>query len=194
MEKSDITSEKNKEIHQNETMNLLSNIKSPNVLKNILFSYCIKFKSLNLLKKNKMLQTRINLSIKDYKEYSEYLSRIEIEIIPIKNSIGSFINIMSQVDEPYFHIYFNNSQTELQRYFFNKKDRVIKIIIEHQVKSFYGLFQNCQSIESIVFKKFYRKDTINMSNMFYKCQSLKKLETFAISSSITIQSHRAGRT
>ena len=39
----------------------------------------MKKKSLDIIKYNKNIQKRINISIKDYKEYSEIYSSIEIE-------------------------------------------------------------------------------------------------------------------
>ena len=38
---------------------------------------------------NKRIQNRLNLDVRDYKEYCE----IEIEIIPTKGKYGKFINI-----------------------------------------------------------------------------------------------------
>ena len=43
-----------------------------------------KNKKLEIVKFNKKIQNRINLSVKDYKEYSETFTPIEIEIIPTK--------------------------------------------------------------------------------------------------------------
>ena len=40
--------------------------------------------------------------------------------------------------------------------------KIIKIIIEHKIKSFERLFLNCECIESIYFKKFYRNNINNM--------------------------------
>ena len=53
--------------------------------------------------------------------------------------------------------------------------KIIKIIIDYQVKSFEELFDSCDCIESIYFKKFYRNNITNMSCMFYRCSSLKEL-------------------
>ena len=39
-----------------------------------------KNKSLEIIKYNKKLQKRLNLNIKDYKEYTELYSSIEIEL------------------------------------------------------------------------------------------------------------------
>ena len=53
---------------------------------------------------------------------------------------------------------------------------MIKItIIDYQVISFRELFDNCKCIKSIVFKKFFRNNIIDMSYMFSRCSSLKEL-------------------
>ena len=51
----------------------------------------------------------------------------------------------------------------------------MKIIIDYQVKSFYRLFNYCECIEYINFKKFYRNNINNMKSMFSGCSSLKEL-------------------
>ena len=63
-----------------------------------------KKKKLEIVKYNKKIQNRINLSVKNYKEYSETLTPIEIEIIPTKGEYGKFINIKEN-DKLYYHIY-----------------------------------------------------------------------------------------
>ena len=68
-------------------------------------------KKLEIVKYNKRIQNRLNLSVKDYKE--EYCE-IEIEIIPITNGYGKFINI--EGDKSYYHIYFNDDKNEIKKY------------------------------------------------------------------------------
>ena len=75
----------------------------------LLFNNLSKRKSLEIIKYNKKIKERINISIKDYKEYSELYSSIEIEIIPVKNKYGKFINYKNE-DKKYFHKYFNNNR------------------------------------------------------------------------------------
>ena len=133
-----------------------------------------KKKKLEIVKYNKRIQNRLNLDVKDYKEYYE---EIEIEIIPIKGKYGRFINI-NKNDELYYHIYFNDNKKEIKnKYEIDEEDKVtkIKIIIDYQVKSFEGLFIECECIESINFKKFYRNNITDMSFMFYECSLLKEL-------------------
>ena len=52
---------------------------------------------------------------------------------------------------------------------------MIKIKIDYQVKSFKGLFEGYNCIESIFFKQFYRNNITDMSYMFSGCSSLKEL-------------------
>ena len=64
-------------------------------------------------------------------------SSIEIEIKPVKNEYGKFIE-MNEENKKYFHIYFNNNKEEIKRNYLNENDNVekIKIIIDYQIKSF----------------------------------------------------------
>ena len=120
-----------------------------------LFDIVTKNKSLKIMKYNKKLQKRLNLDINSYKEYSKILSSIEIELKPADGKYGRFINILEK-DKEYFKIYFDDSKEEIKRYNLEENEKVknIKIIIKHQVKSFEHLFDWCQCISSIFFKKF----------------------------------------
>ena len=125
-----------------------------------LFDIMKKNKSLNIIKYNKKMQNRLNLSISDYKEYSQLYSSIEIELKFYDNEYNGeskFINIPDEEKE-YYHIYFDNSNEEIKRNYLKEKEKVntIKIIIDYQVKSFKELFNNCEHINSLFFKKFYR--------------------------------------
>ena len=157
MESNNVSKDENKNIQNNN----LKKIKSNYFLSKIYYNISKK-KSLEIVKYNKKLQNRINLSIKDYKEYSETFTTIELEIIPCKDKYGKFINI-NKNDKLFYHIYFNDNKKEKNnKYTICKKDKVdkIKIIIDYQVKSFKKLFFNCKCIESINIKKFYRNNLI----------------------------------
>ena len=145
------------------------NLKSNFIFKKIL-EYMKKNKSLEIIKYNKKLQKRLNLSINDYEECLS----TEIELKIVDNKYGKFINIPDK-DKEYYHIYFNNSNEEIKRnYLFNnEKVKIIKIIIDYQVTSFQNLFYYCKCIESINFYKFNRNNITNMSYMFEDCSSLK---------------------
>ncbi len=141
-----------------------------------LFNNLLKKKTLNIVKYNRNIKKRMNINIKDYKEYSEIYSSIEIEIKPVKDEYSFFIN-MNEENKIYYHIYFDNNKEEIKRNYLNKNEQIktIKIIIDYQVKSFEKLFYFCICIGSINFKKFYRNNIINMALMFLGCSSLKEL-------------------
>ena len=138
------------------------NLKSNFILKKII-DIIKKNKSLEIIKYNKKIQKRLNININNYKEYSQLYSSIEIELKPTDNIYGKFINIPDEEKE-YYHIYFDNSIEEIKRNYLIKTDKVkiIKIIIDYQVKSFKKLFYNCKYIESIYFKRFVRNNINNM--------------------------------
>ena len=145
--------------------NKLNNLKSDYFIRK-LFEYMSKRQSLETIKYNKKIQKRMDINIKDYKDYSEKYSSIELEIIPMKGKYVEFINI-EEKDKDYYHIYFNGNK--------EKEIKIIKVIIGYQIESFEGLFESCNCIESINFKKFYRNNITDMSGMFHKCSSLKEL-------------------
>ena len=161
-------------INQIKSKNKYENLKGDYFLQKV-FNNLQRKRSLEIVKYNKHIQKRINLNFNDYKEYSENYSVIEIEIKPVNNEYGKFIYINDK-DKIYYHIYFNNSKEEIKRNYINQNDeiKIIKIIIDYQIKSFEQLFYNCDCIESIYFKKFYRNIN-NMYSMFSRCTSLKKL-------------------
>ena len=164
-----------KGLEQKETKVNLNTLKSIFLFKKI-FAYMRKNKSLDIIKYNKKIQKRLSWSINNYKEYSELFTQIEIEIKPIQNEYGQFINILNK-DKSHYHIYFNDSKEEIERNYLKEEDKVTKIIIiiDFQIKSFKSLFEKCKCIESINFKKFYRTNITDMSFMFSQCKSLKEL-------------------
>ena len=175
MDSSKIVVDKKVEIEIDETKskNLIENIKSKFILHKI-FNNLQKKKLLGMAKYNKNLNERINININDYKEYYE---QIEIEIIPVDNKYGKFINI-KKGDEKYYHIYFNNNiKKEIKRQCANENEqiKIIKIIIDYPVNSFTNLFKECELIESIKFQKFNRNNITNMNSLFFRCLSLKEL-------------------
>ena len=81
------TKSKVKEQEQAKTINsnnMLNNLKSDYFIRK-LFEYMSKKKSLKTIKYNKNIKKRMDINIKDYKDYSEKYSSIELEIIPIKD-------------------------------------------------------------------------------------------------------------
>ena len=163
--------------HQDEQKRSISKIRNKYILKEI-FSNIKRNKLLDIIKYNKALQHKLNFSINDYKEFRNIYSEIEIEMIPIKNKIGNFINIINESEQDYFHIYFNDSPERIRKYRIKRKENVdkIKIIIDYQVISFSNLFKECKCLESINFKKFYRNNITDMSYLFYSCEHLKEIK------------------
>ena len=146
-------------------------IRNKNILKNIL-SFLKPKKYLSLIKYNKEIQKKLCKSIIDYREYNQ----IEIEIIPIKDDFsGKVINLINENNE-YFHIYFDSKRKKTN--YISSKDNVskIKIIIDFEIKSFKGLFEDCEYISSIYFIKFNRKDITDMSHMFKGCINLINID------------------
>ena len=87
---------------------------------------------------------------------------------PVIKKYGEFINI-SYYDKEYYYISFDKSNEEIKkRNYLIKTDKVkiIKIIINYQVKSFKKIFYNCKCISSIIFKKFFR---INIPYSIFLC-------------------------
>ena len=148
--------EKNKDNKDVKFIHIFKNLKSNYILQKLFVNIPLK-KRLIIVKINKKIQNRLNLSSKDYKAYSE---EIEIEIIPTKDKYCQFIKI-NENDKLFYHIYFNDNKEEIKnKYEINKEDKVtkIKIIIDYQVKSFKELLYWYNCIESINFKRFYRNN------------------------------------
>ena len=164
----------------------LNDIKSDYFLKKT-FDILPINKFLQIIKCNKKIKKRLNIAVNDYKEYSEIYSTIiiEMKIKSINDEFDKFINIPNDEMKPYFHIFDYDTKKEINIDDLSKnKDLTrIEINIDYQVKSFENLFRDCELIESIYFKKFYRNNINNMSNMFSGCSSLKELN---ISNFITI--------
>ena len=149
----------------------LKNIKSEYMLKKV-FNYLDLIKLLNLIKKSKLYQNKLNKDINSYKD--EY-SKIEIEIIPAQSDLIPFIN--DNIKDVNYHFYINDKKEEFKRNYLLRMDNAkkIKVIIDKNKKSLKGLFQNCVYNKKITFTKFNRNDIEDMSFMFNECQSLKKL-------------------
>ena len=143
MESKDIPN-KEKEQEQSKLINsdnILQNLKSDYFIQKF-FDYIQKRRTLKTIRYNKSIQKRINLNINHYKEYSEKYSSMEIEIKPMANKYGRFINI-KEGDEEYYHIYYNdNKKEQIKSTSLNENDKVskINILIDYQVESFYELF------------------------------------------------------
>ena len=146
-----------------------------NFIKKKIFKYINEKKILQLSQYNKKLQNLLNITIKDYKIFAQ----TEIELIPdiFSKKRNIFINITNE-NIPYIHIYANdNYDKEFKSYKLRIKNNIskIKIIIDNEIKSFKGLFKNCECLKEVNIIKCNRKDIINMSQMFYGCKNIIKL-------------------
>ena len=133
------------------------NLKSDYFLIKI-FDNLNKNKLLDIIKYNKNIKKRINISINDYKEYSEKYSSIEIEIKPeigeYNRQNDGYYYFIDSSKKQYYHIYFNNNKKKIKGNYknFDEQVKIIRIIIYYQIKSLEKLFYDCECIESINFK------------------------------------------
>ena len=146
-------------------LNIKSNIIIKQIAKNL-----EEIKFLQIIRYNKKIQNRVNKTLNYYKD----LSTIRIEIIPVKNEYGTFINCE---DYNNYHIYFNDNEKEIKRNSIEAFEKVSKInvIIDYKIKSLKELFMGCECIEKINFTNFRRKDITDMSYIFYGCSSIKQI-------------------
>ena len=106
---SNASKENNEENESAKPNSIIENIKSRYILSKI-YENITKKKKLEIVKYNKKIQNRLNLDVKDYKEYRE----IEIEIIPAKGKYDKFINI-NENNKLYYHIYFNDNKMIIKK-------------------------------------------------------------------------------
>ena len=132
--------------------NCFGNIKSKYIIKRI-FSNLKENRWLKIIKCNKIIQNKLNIDVNYYKRYNN----IEIELIPInKEYENKFIKISNKEHESYIHIFFNNDKNEIKKNYFTKNENItkIKVIVDFEVKSLSGLFEDCKCLKSIKFLKF----------------------------------------
>ena len=154
--------------------NSIGKIRSSYIL-NEISTYLQQKKLLEIVRYNKQLKKKLEIKLEDYKKV---FSKIVIEIIPVENALGKFINTdLNKNSKNYFHSYFNGSKEEIKRNEIIKDDKVdkIKVVIDYEIKSFYKLFNEINTIKKINFIRFDRKDIKNMSSMFYNCSSLEEI-------------------
>ena len=82
--------------------NQFRNVNSHHIIQKI-FGYMSERKALETIRYNKSIQKRINKNINHYKAYSETKTSIELDIIPMKDKYGKFINIKEE-DKKYIPI------------------------------------------------------------------------------------------
>ena len=161
---------------------MLNKIKSSYFLEFLFKYHLIEKTNLEIIRYNKKIQKRLNISLQNYKDYY----KIIIILIPIiKNKLTKekniFINIKAE-ERTYFHIYFNDKDEEIERNYFLKNEgiRQIKIKIDEKIKSLENLFSDCDCLEKIDFIKFNRDDITNLRKMFYNCEALNDLNVSKI--------------
>ena len=108
MESNNLVSEEKPEKKQIKSLAKYRKIKTDYFLQKV-FDNLKKKRTLEIVKNNKNIKRRLNISFNNYKEFSDKYSSIEIEIKPAFNKFGKFINIKEK-DEKYCHIYFNNNK------------------------------------------------------------------------------------
>ena len=154
--------------------NTFTNLES-NFFLQKLFDNMKRNRQLEILKYNKKLQKKLNLTLNDYKEYSQIYTPIEIEMKLSK--LKYHYEFISNLPSESCHIYFDDSKEEVKRNYLVENDKVekIRIIIDYPVFFQDCLFAKADFISSITFKKFYRNNITNLSLMFFGCSSLKEI-------------------
>ena len=157
---------------------MLNKIKSPYILGIILKQNLGVKACMEIIKYNKKLQKKLNISLNDYKNYK----KIELELIPLADfdDIDEeyyFINI-NKSDKSYYHIYFDNKKEETNQNFVKQGHTVktIKIIIDEKIKSFKDLFSFCNGLKEISITKCNRNDITPMNMLFYEWEELIKVD------------------
>ena len=115
----------NKDKNEEIGLNKLKKIKSEFFIQ-IIFEQIEKVRLFKIIKVNRNIQQKLKINIDTYKEYSVTHSTIKLEIVPVPNSIGKFINIKKD-EGKYFHIYFNDNKEEINRTKLKSEDKVSKI-------------------------------------------------------------------
>ena len=109
--------------------NYFENIKSKYILIKI-FDNLPKKKMLKIIKENKAIQNKLEISLNDYMKYSEIFNPIEIEIIPIADIFAKFIKRPKEEEKSYFHLYFNDEKEEIFDFPRSITDDIKKITVK----------------------------------------------------------------
>ena len=136
-----------------------------------------------IIRYNKNLQKKLNITIKDYNLLYKIYSKIELEIIPTSGKIQTDEIIKRNYKESFYHItynYENNKSIKKKR---NLKS--IHIIIDTEFETLNGLFKDCVGIYKFKFLKYKRIDVTDMSEMFSGCFNmvdvdLSKIKAFSV--------------
>ena len=153
-------------------------------------TFFFKFKIKELLTKqrrmglffyNKRFQKIFDLSITDY---ISYYNRVIIELTPLtelKEGENIFINYKEE-NKNYYHIYFNDSYIEVNKRTIKNDENVkkIKVVIDHNINNFSGLFSYCDCLKGIKVIKCEGTHIVNLNSMFKGCKSLIDLDVIKL--------------
>ena len=92
-------------------------------------------KYLEIIKYNKNLLKRLKLTLKNYQEFSQSYTLIELQLKYNINKVDYIINVPDE-EMKLYHFFFDVSNNENQ----NRKEKSVNIIIDYQIKSFKKLF------------------------------------------------------
>ena len=161
---------------------MLTQVKSHLILQTILNNIDER-KAMKLIRYNKAHQKKLKLTLEDFKNFIQ----VKVEVIPVhwdklKKAKNFFVNFGK--DKNKFLVYFNDNNIPIDRDYIKPEDKVEKItliIIRTQSLSelFYnkkqGIYSGCDCIQEINFIRFFNRDIIDMSCMFYGCSMLTKI-------------------
>ena len=128
---------------------------------------------LKLIKYNKKLMNRLNITIKDYKEINRII--IDVNLSQSFDERNYFINTKN-TEKSFYHFYCEKKEIKNNFITNTTKRKKISIIINKKINSLKALFKNCKNINEITFKKFNQGNILDMSEMFFGCDSLSKLD------------------
>ena len=141
--------QREKEKTNNKTLSILYGIKSKYIIIKI-FDNLKTRKFLQIIKYNKKISERIEISLKE--SFKKYWidNQIEIELNIFENpkyeeDKKNFINF-EEKDKPYIHIYLNDDKKGTKRNYIEKNEALskVKIILDLKFKKFEKLFYECK--------------------------------------------------
>ena len=151
---------------------MLNSIKSNYILKKI-FENVEKNLYLRLLKNNKNLQTKLDLSIDTYKEYYD---QIEIDIIPKEKNLEEKNIFMTKSEVLDYKVNFNSSFEDVKRNYFTNTEKISKIRLFLDTKGvaqpLCSLFGKCQCLKEVKIIHCAKNNITDISDMFLNCKSL----------------------
>ena len=160
---------------------MLEGIKNKFIVQQI-FEFLGKSNKLKIAHRNKYLNTKLEITLNDYKEAFEIIE-IGLKLsdnpddYPEKDNY--FINLRTNSDADKFEIFIDEQKLEKNIYSISKDKldiKDIRIIIPKDIKSFRSLFECCKCIKEINVFNWVRKDITDMSYMFYGCELLRRME------------------